>query len=136
MCLVAIYMFSLANVYLGLLPTFLLGCLFSRYWVVWTVYILEIKPLSVVSFANIFSYSTSCLFFLSFLFFFFLCFPLLCIRFICSFLLLFLLPQDTDLRKYCYDLCQRKFCLCSLLGVKWGHTLYLGLSTILSLFLI
>ena len=75
--------------------------------------------------------------FLSFFpFFFFLCFPLLCIRFICSFLLLFLLPQDTDLRKYCYDLCQRKFCLCSLLGVKWGHTLYLGLSTILSLFLI
>ena len=26
-----------------------------------------------------------------------------------------------------YDLCHRMFCLCSLLGVLWGHVLYLSL---------
>ena len=30
---------------------------------------------------------------------------------ICLFLLFFLLPWETDLRKHCYDLCQRMFCL-------------------------
>ena len=30
---------------------------------------------------------------------------------------LFLLPWETDLKEYCYDLCQKLFCLCSLLGV-------------------
>ena len=30
-----------------------------------------------------------------------------------------LLPWKTDQRKQCYDLCQRMFCLCSLLGVLW-----------------
>ena len=44
----------------------------------------------------------------------------------CLFLLLFLLPWETALRKYCYDLCQRMFCLCSLLGVLLYHVLYLG----------
>ena len=33
------------------------------------------------------------------------------------FLLIFLLLWETDLRKHWYDLCQRRFCLCSLLGV-------------------
>ena len=32
---------------------------------------------------------------------------------ICLFLLLFLLPWETDLRKHCYNLCQRMFCLYS-----------------------
>ena len=36
------------------------------------LYILEIKLLSVTSFANIFSHSVGCLFFLSFFFFFFM----------------------------------------------------------------
>ena len=31
-----------------------------------------------------------------------------------QFLLFFLLPQETDLRKYCYDLYQRKLCICHL----------------------
>ena len=43
-----------------------------------------------------------------------------------SFLLLFLLPCETDLRKNWYDLCQRMFCLCSLLGVLWCYVLYLS----------
>jgi len=38
---------------------------------------------------------------------------------ICLFLLLFLLPWETGLRKYRSNLCQRMFCLCSLLGVLW-----------------
>ena len=40
---------------------------------------------------------------------------------ICLFLLLFLLPWETDLRKHCYNLCQRMFCLCALLGVLRCH---------------
>ena len=32
---------------------------------------------------------------------------------------LFLSPWETDLRKHWYDLCQRMFCLCSLLGILW-----------------
>ena len=52
------------NVYLGLLPIFQLGCLVFCYWTVWAVYIciLKINPLSVASFANIFSQSKGCLF--------------------------------------------------------------------------
>ena len=30
-------------------------------------------------------------------------------------MLLFFLPWETDLRKHCYNLCQRMFCLCSLI---------------------
>ena len=40
---------------------------------------------------------------------------------------LFLLPWETDLRKHWYDLCQRIFCLWSLIGVLWCHVLYLSL---------
>ena len=43
------------------------------------------------------------------------------------FLLLFLLPWETDLRKYCYDLCQRMFCLCSFL-VLWCHLRFRSLN--------
>ena len=42
-------------------------------------------------------------------------------------LLLFLLPWETDLRKHWYNLCQRMFCLCSLLDVLWCHVLNLSL---------
>ena len=34
-------------------------------------------------------------------------------------LALFLLPWENELRKHCYDLCDRMFCLCFLLGVLW-----------------
>ena len=53
------------NVYLGLLPIFWLGCLvFLILSCVSCLHILEINPLSVASFANIFSYSEGCLFIL------------------------------------------------------------------------
>ena len=39
--------------------------------------------------------------------------------------ILFLLPWETDLRKHWYNLCQRMFLLCSLLGVLWCLVLYL-----------
>ena len=51
------------NVYLSLLPIFGLGC--SFFWILSCMsclYILEINPLSVASFANIFSCSEGCLF--------------------------------------------------------------------------
>ena len=38
-------------------------------------------------------------------------------------------------KKLCYDLCQRVFCLCSLLGVLWFQIIHLGRQAILSLFL-
>ena len=39
----------------------------------------------------------------------------------------FVLPKETDPKKYCYDLRQRLFCLCSLLEVLWFQVLHLGL---------
>ena len=36
---------------------------------------------------------------------------------------LFLLLWETDLGWHCYNLCQRMFCLCALLGVLWCHVL-------------
>ena len=48
------------SVYLGLRPIFWLGCLL--FCCMSCLYILEIKPLSVASFANIFSQSVGCLF--------------------------------------------------------------------------
>ena len=77
-----------------------------------------------MSFANIFSHSVGCLFVL-----FVVSFALQkLVSPICLFLLLFLLPWETDLRKHWYDLCQRLCCLCSLLGVLWCHVLHLSLS--------
>ena len=53
------------NVYLGLPPIFRLGCLVFCYWIALAVHIiLEIKPLSVTLFVNIFSQSIGCLFIL------------------------------------------------------------------------
>ena len=67
---------------------------------------------------------------LFFVYLFYWWFPFLCkvwIGPICLWLLLFLLPWEIDLRKYCYNLCQRAFCLCSLLGILWYVPLYLSL---------
>ena len=105
------------NVYWGLLLVFWLGCLFFSVE-------LNINPLSVASFANIFFHSVGCLF----------------ISLVVSFavqklwsmispvnllLLLFLFPSETDPRKHCYNLCQT-VCLCSLLEVLWFHVLHLN----------
>ena len=86
---------------------------------------LEIKPLSVMLFANIFSHSVGYFFIL-----FVVSFAvkkIVTLSPICLFLFLFLLPWETDLRKHWYDLCQRMFWLCSLLGVLECHVLDLSL---------
>ena len=114
------------NVYLGLLPILWLGCLGVLILSCMTCfYMLEIKALSVTSFANIFSHSVVCLFVLLIVS---SAVPkLLSLMRSRLFLLLFVLPWETDLRKYCYDLCQKMFCLCSFLGVLWRLILYLGI---------
>ena len=79
--------------------------------------ILEINPSSFTLLTNIFSHSISCLLVLLMVFF--------AVQKVLSFIrshlffLLFLSPWETYLRKYCYDLCQRNLCLCSLLGGLW-----------------
>ena len=62
-CLLAICM-SLEKCLFRSFPTFWLGCLFFWCWVLWVacLYILEINPLPVVSFAIIFHHSEGCLF--------------------------------------------------------------------------
>ena len=79
--------------------------------------VLEIKLLLVTSFVNIFSHSVGRLSFFFFVVSFAVQKLVSLIRSICLFLLLFLLPWETDLRKHWYDLCQRMFCLHSLLEV-------------------
>ena len=63
MCLLAIRMSSWRNIYLDLMPIFLLGVfVFFLYWAMSYLYILEMNLLSVTSFANISFPSVSCLF--------------------------------------------------------------------------
>ena len=86
---------------MGIFGSLLLSCMVG-------LCILEVNTLSVILFANIFSQSID--------FFFpfvsgFLCCAKAC-KFYYLFLLLFLLPKETVLRKYWYNLCQRMFCLC------------------------
>ena len=104
------------NVSLDLLPIFQLGCLFFLLLLSSMSYLynLEIKPLSVMLFANTFSHSVG-YFFISFVVSFAVQ-KIVTLSPICLFLFLFLLPWETDLRKHWYDLCQRIFCLCSLVG--------------------
>ena len=89
------------------------------------LYILEINSFLVASFANIFSHSVDCLFVL-FMVSSAVQKLISLIRSICLFLLLFLLPWETDLRKHWYNLHQRMFCLCFFLGVLWCQVLYLS----------
>ena len=72
---------------------------------------LEIKPLLVTLFANIFSQSIDFLFFFC-VNFFVVQKPLSLLRSHLFIFLLFLSSWQTDLRKCCYNLCQRTFCLC------------------------
>ena len=104
---------------------------FSIRWPMYWSFSFSISPsnfgynsLSVGLFTNILFHSAACL----------------CVLFMVSFavqnllsliesprLVLLFFPWDTGPRKYCYDICQRTFCLYSLPGVLWGPVLYLGL---------
>uniref|UniRef100_A0A8D1BWR2 Uncharacterized protein n=1 Tax=Sus scrofa TaxID=9823 RepID=A0A8D1BWR2_PIG len=87
------YLFrSFAHFSIGLLAFLLLSCISC-------LYILEIKPLSVVSFDTIFSHSVSCLF-VFFLVSFAVQKLVSLIRSHGFILLLFLLLWETDLRNY------------------------------------
>ena len=115
------------NVYLDLLSIFWLYCIVCLLLSCMScLYIMEIKLLWIASFANIFSQSVGCLFILFMVSFAVQKFISL-VRSHLFILHLFLLPWETDLRKHCYSLCQRMFCLCCLLGVLWCHVLYLSL---------
>ena len=81
-----------------------------------SLYILEVRPSLVASFANIFSQSISCLLIL---FMVSLAVQKL-VSLLMSHLLIFVfisIALGTELRKHWYDLGQRMFCPCSLLAV-------------------
>ena len=116
------------NVYLGGLPIFWLVCC-CCFWILSCMsclYILDINPLSIALFANIFSHYVGYLF--VFLMISFAVQKLLSLIRSHLFIFAFISIALGDcLRKYCYNLCQRMFCQCPLLGVLWCPVLYLSL---------
>ena len=101
---------------------FLIGLFFSLLSCIRCFFILEVKLYGSHHFANIFSWSVCCLF-TSLMVSFALKGLEVWLGPICLSLPLFVLSWETDLRKHWYSLCQRMFCLCSLL-VLWCHVLY------------
>ena len=114
-------------------------CLFSSFthFLVWLfdflmlscmncLYMLDINPLWVILFVNIFSHSVGCFFILSTVSFPVQKFLSLIRSHLFIFAFMFFASGDIS-KKYCYALCQRKFCLSSPLGVLWYVVLYLAL---------
>ena len=81
--------------------------------------VLEIEPLLVASFANILLLTSMCFLFILFIVPFAVQKLVSLIRSHLFIFAFFLLSWEPDLRKHWHDLCQRMFCLCSLLRVFW-----------------
>ena len=90
------------------------------------LYILAINLLSVISFANILSQSVSCLFIVSMVSFAVQKFLSLIRYHLLIFAFISFALGDRS-KKYCFNLCQREFCLCFSLGVLQYLVLHLGL---------
>ena len=106
-------------VYLGPLPIFWLGCLLLS--CMSCLYILEIKPMSVTSFEDIFYQSVGCLFILLMVSFAVQKRVTLIVSHLFNFAL-FLFSWETDIRKKLVQFLLM-VCLCSFLGVLWYHVL-------------
>ena len=114
------------NVCSVLSPIFQLGCLFFDVDCMNCFYMLDTNPLWVILFVNIFSHSVVCFFILSMVSFAVQKFLSLIRSHLFAFAFMFFASGDIS-KKYCYELCQRKFCLCFPLGVLWYMALYLAL---------
>ena len=90
------------------------------------LYVLDINPLLVASFANNFSDYIGCLFDLLMASFAVQKLLNLIRSHLLIFAFIYFALGDRS-KKYCYDLCQRVSCLCSLLGVLQFLALHLGL---------
>ena len=118
MCLLATCMFSLEKDYSRLLSIFqkffILSCMNC-------LCILDINHLSVTAFTNIFSHSVDCLLVLRMV----SSAPPKLLGFTRLYLFLsafiYFALGDRSKNKYCCNLCQTVFCLCSLLGDLWFH---------------
>ena len=133
MCLLAICISSLEKCVFSsyahcLIRSFVVFFFFWMLSCMSCLYMLDINPLSIISFANIFSHSLGYLFILL-LVFFAVQKLLSLIKSLLLFLLLFPLLQEKDPKKYCCDLCQRVFCLFSsksfiISGITFGSLIH------------